>query len=773
MKKAEKQRISVLLILCIVIIFLVEVPIVGFAKEETFEVITGATEKTTEYKLKYKVIEAGKVEVSGYTGSSISVTIPTSVAITVGGDGSEKAIYNVVRVGGSAFYNCTSLASITLPDSITSIGDGAFFGCTKLNTITLPDSVGSIGYSAFNRCESLNNIEIPEGVTSIKKHTFSNCKKLSSISLPNSLETIGFSVFSECTSLTAIRLPNSITSIGGHPFAGCINLETLEVSSGPSIELKYASNLKAPNENGKLVFIDVNGEELTRDALSNMQSSYIKHAGTKDNSWYGWNIGPDLSGYFDVLDKVVQDEYTVESWNTYQQVVTANTVTVRNTTDEVVTATREILKAQEILVKPTPTPTPTPIPIPEKREPQDSISDLTARPALTPEPSSTPSKKSKDKKITIQVPTDKDQKNKKDYKIIIKAGDKDKEISVKIPKDKKMKVIFDLPKNLPLPKLEVIKGDISLVIPKGIKVTSGDSSDIEFITSKDVKDKETRNKVKGIMTKNQILDSVEHVFIMGGNERKEFNDFITLRFEGLKGKDVGYIQEGQLYLIHKYKNDEKGRKSGNMEYAYENGDDLIVKTKHFTDFIAYTTRKIQDVNLEKIYKDSKDISSWAYESIKKATALGFVEGLDNNISPKKTINRAEFTKIIASIFELDLDIENTMDFDDISKNDWFYPYINTAYKAGIIKGNRDKFNPYGNITREEMAAIIVRALELEKQNPSKMIKDIDMVSDWAKEDVETVVALGLIVGYDNIFDSKSYVSREVAMVVAIRVYDYK
>ena len=67
----------------------------------------------------------------------------------------------VTSIGGSAFYNCTKLANITIPEGVTSIGYYAFIGCSALTSITIPESVTSIGNSAFRGCSGLTSLTIP------------------------------------------------------------------------------------------------------------------------------------------------------------------------------------------------------------------------------------------------------------------------------------------------------------------------------------------------------------------------------------------------------------------------------------------------------------------------------------------------------------------------------------------------------------------------------------------------------------------------------------
>lgn len=151
-----------------------------------------------------------------YCNSLASITIP---------DG-------VTSIETYAFTNCYSLASITIPEGVTSIGISAFNGCYLLTSIAISDSVTSIGGSVFQNCYSLASITIPDGMTSIGTYTFNYCHSLASITIPDTVTSIGGSAFQYCSSLTSITIPNTVTSIGGTVFTACYSLVLITISDG-------------------------------------------------------------------------------------------------------------------------------------------------------------------------------------------------------------------------------------------------------------------------------------------------------------------------------------------------------------------------------------------------------------------------------------------------------------------------------------------------------------------------------------------------------------
>ena len=175
-------------------------------KEEVQEQDYSAGE-TDVSNFKYTISE-GKITITRYTGSDSDVVIPSTI------EGNP-----VICIGNSAFEGCTSLANITIPDSVTSIGNYAFSYCTGLTSIAISAGVTNIGNSAFAHCTGLTSITIPDSVTNIGNSAFTGCSGLTSFTVPDGVERIDDYAFSECYDLINIYLPNSLKFIGSHAFA--------------------------------------------------------------------------------------------------------------------------------------------------------------------------------------------------------------------------------------------------------------------------------------------------------------------------------------------------------------------------------------------------------------------------------------------------------------------------------------------------------------------------------------------------------------------------
>ena len=171
------------------------------------------------------IVDSGTCGAEG-DGSNLTWTLDSEGVLTISGSGdmhgygssgapwhgrvkSAVIAEGVTSISWCAFYDCTSLTSVTIPDSVTSIGDGAFSRCTSLTSVTIPDSVTSIDFAAFSNCTSLTSVTIPDSVTSIGERAFFECTSLTSVTIPDSVTYIGESAFYNCTSLTDVYYAGS------------------------------------------------------------------------------------------------------------------------------------------------------------------------------------------------------------------------------------------------------------------------------------------------------------------------------------------------------------------------------------------------------------------------------------------------------------------------------------------------------------------------------------------------------------------------------------
>ena len=143
-------------------------------------------EKVTHNNREYTVTG---IDASAFSGKSIS-----SVAIPA----------TVMSIGSNAFYQCTSLNSVTIAEGCEVINTFAFFGCSALAKIAIPASVKRIEEQAFANCSMLAEVTLNEGLTYIGAWAFGALPKLKKITIPSTVEDMGYQSFYNCQSLATI-----------------------------------------------------------------------------------------------------------------------------------------------------------------------------------------------------------------------------------------------------------------------------------------------------------------------------------------------------------------------------------------------------------------------------------------------------------------------------------------------------------------------------------------------------------------------------------------
>ena len=132
----------------------------------------------------------------------------------------------VKSIGYSAFYGCSNLAEINLPDGLQTIKGYAFYGC-KIESLQMPDSLLGVGTNAFEGCTSLGSVTTSRGLTKISSYAFKGCTNLTTVTIKEGVELIESSAFYGCTSLMEIKLPESLVEIQSSAFALCTSLSEI------------------------------------------------------------------------------------------------------------------------------------------------------------------------------------------------------------------------------------------------------------------------------------------------------------------------------------------------------------------------------------------------------------------------------------------------------------------------------------------------------------------------------------------------------------------
>ena len=248
--KRSNKIISIVLAIVMVFSLLTVVPLSASAAQTG----NNRSSAVNPYSnIRYRVLddEAKTAEITAYGNTTGTVTIPSQIDS-----------FTIVSVAKEAFYGCSDMLEIYIPNTVTSIGDSAFANCTGLLEVVIPPSVTSIGSNAFSGCTRLYRMSVDEGntvydsrdncraiietatntlvsgckaskipdtVTKIGAYAFAECHDLCLAQIPDSVTEIGDNAFSFCDELLSVNIPASVERIGDCAFIGCDDLSDITV----------------------------------------------------------------------------------------------------------------------------------------------------------------------------------------------------------------------------------------------------------------------------------------------------------------------------------------------------------------------------------------------------------------------------------------------------------------------------------------------------------------------------------------------------------------
>lgn len=181
---------------------------------------------------------------SGSCGDNVTWSYDAnSCTLTISGSGDMEDYDATYDRDDETYYNPTypwpsSVAKLVVKDGVTRLGSFAFYKCTSLVEVSLPESIGAFGSYCFAECSQLISLTIPSKVTVIPQGFCSGCKKITAINIPSGVTRINKNAFLT-TGITTLTIPTSVVYIGTE--IGNINYVTYKGSKTQWEKIEFGS----------------------------------------------------------------------------------------------------------------------------------------------------------------------------------------------------------------------------------------------------------------------------------------------------------------------------------------------------------------------------------------------------------------------------------------------------------------------------------------------------------------------------------------------------
>jgi len=725
----------------------------------------------------------------------------------------------LTHIGLQAF-NCNKLETVILPDSVTEIGEGSF-SSNKLTKLKLSNSLKIIPNGAFSRNINLKTLDIPEGVEIIGPRAFQGVI-ITSLTIPSSVQRIEDGAFSYHR-IISLNIPGNVKYIGDEAFMGnfkFITLKNLTIEEGVETIGKAAFKmgwLKSVHLPESLVKLD---DEAFKDNTGfdgknvvYLYSSNPEHMNSKNVNFpvsryhkivdspelidisivnnnilthIGGEVVAEIKGNLLTKDKTIVSVYDVSS-SERKNIPVEVTGEGNNQTIKVILPENNSINTKSYVFK-----------VSVDGDLTDAVKNEDSKLYVSVLPKG---KNTSDTTLSHVAFFDKVKKYNSSNTITILPNQQDKNTQINIygtnlnPAKTKIKLVDQNGMQWPIverknigkdfPEIVEVKGNgvcqfIEILLPDNINqdmeftyYISVDGKNFDMNKTAEVKLIKSRNNgkdAKVITVSSKYADESGNIILSKdiqygyswfnySTEKKDIAGYSFIHLANNSDVETGVYGNTDKEVTYIYtKNSSGGSSSG--------GSSSVV--------VPSTQPNIPDTINPKVvsghFKDAE--KHWAKEAIEVVTKKGLFKGKsDSEFGTDDSMTRGMLITVIGRL--ADGKPSTVKNFEDVNNSQYYSDFVQWAYENKIANGTGDnKFNPEKEISREELAVIIMNYLKyanikIGQNNQPISFSDDEQISVWAKDAVSTMQQLGIMSGNTGgSFNPKGKVTRsEVAVVI--------